>query len=192
MSAVVAALRRYPVKGLGAEPLDRITLVAGRALPGDRRWALAHRASTFDPKAPAWVPKAAFVQYHNTPALAGITTRHDPATTMLRLQALDGAAAEGRLDTPADRAALAAFLLPYAGSTARGALHIVEAADGTGAGFAFTDTRQPLVSILGLGSVRELEQASGAAVDPGRFRANLWVDELPAWSEFDWEGHVLG
>jgi uncharacterized protein len=192
MSPVVAALRRYPVKGLGAEPLERVTLIAGRALPSDRRWALAHRASTFNPASPAWLPKSAFVQYYNTPALAGIATRHDPDTTMLHLQAPDGTSAQGRLDRPADRVALAAFLLPYAGPTARGSLQIVEAVDGAGGHIAFTDARQPMVSILGLESVRELERAAGATVDAGRFRANLWVDGLPAWHEFDWEGHALG
>ena len=45
----------------------------------------------------------------------------------------------------------------------------------------FTDTG---VSLINLASVRALSQACGTDLDPRRFRGNLFVDGLPAWSEF--------
>ena len=41
------------------------------------------------------------------------------------------------------------------------------------------------MSIINLASVRAIEQVIGRPVNPLRFRANLYVDGWPAWSEFD-------
>lgn len=191
MPARVAAIYRYPVKGLGAEPLQSVALSHGRALPDDRRWALARGTVGVEPPAPGWAPKGAFVQCHNAPAMASISTGYEPTTTMIRLTAPDGSEVRGRLDTPSDHAALTAFLQAHAGAAARGTLRIIEAMDNQGGHIAFTDTHEPLVSILGLASVRGLESAVGVPVDARRFRANLWVDGLAAWHEFDWEGRTL-
>jgi len=62
----------------------------------------------------------------------------------------------------------------------RGAVKIVSAP-----GIAFTDRPEKFVSIINLASVRDIERVTRAPVDPQRFRANLIVDGLPAWSEFD-------
>ena len=37
----IAAIYRYPVKGLSPEKLDRTTLAPGECLPHDRRFAIA-------------------------------------------------------------------------------------------------------------------------------------------------------
>jgi uncharacterized protein YcbX len=39
------------------------------------------------------------------------------------------------------------------------------------------------ISLVNLASVRDLESRTGTVVDPMRFRANLFVDGLPAWFE---------
>ncbi|MGH7116399.1 MAG: MOSC domain-containing protein, partial [Stellaceae bacterium] len=36
--------------------------------------------------------------------------------------------------------------------------------------------------------IRALEAAMGAVIDPIRFRANVYFDGAPAWSELDWIG----
>jgi uncharacterized protein YcbX len=45
------------------------------------------------------------------------------------------------------------------------------------------DDRSGAVSVVNLASVRDLEGRLGRAVDPLRFRANLYVEGWPAWSE---------
>jgi len=45
--------------------------------------------------------------------------------------------------------------------------------------------------IVSLASVRELERSTGRSVDPLRFRANLYIDGLEPWQEFDWIGKTL-
>ena len=41
------------------------------------------------------------------------------------------------------------------------------------------------MSLINLASIAELETLIGAPVNPLRFRANLYVNGWPAWSEFD-------
>lgn len=48
MAVIIAQVYRYPVKGLSAEPLDRVTLAIGRCLPQDRRYAIALGSTHFD------------------------------------------------------------------------------------------------------------------------------------------------
>ena len=45
----IAALYRYPVKGLSPEPLERVSLQAGGTFPGDRAFAIENGPSGFDP-----------------------------------------------------------------------------------------------------------------------------------------------
>jgi hypothetical protein len=59
-------------------------------------------------------------------------------------------------------------------------------------GHKFTDIsvvspeKMRAISIINLSSVRALEQAVGKPIDPLRFRANIYIDDVPAWAEFDW------
>jgi uncharacterized protein len=53
-------------------------------------------------------------------------------------------------------------------------------------GHSFSDVSAKCVHIVNLATVRELERASGRAVDPLRFRANLYLEGLEPWAEFGW------
>jgi len=68
----------------------------------------------------------------------------------------------------------------------RGAPHIVQAE-----GHSFSDKREKCLHIVNLASVRDLERVARQAVDPLRFRANIYVDGLPAWAEFQWIDKTL-
>ena len=57
----IDAIFRFPVKGLSAEALERVEVVAGEGLPGDRRFALALAGAAFDPAEPEWLPKSTFL-----------------------------------------------------------------------------------------------------------------------------------
>ena len=41
MATTIAAIYRYPIKGLSAEHLERVPLIQGECLPHDRRFAIA-------------------------------------------------------------------------------------------------------------------------------------------------------
>ena len=60
MTSTIAAIYRYPVKGLSAEQLDRTTLAPGDCLPQDRRFAIALPSTRFDPGKPGMAGEDAF------------------------------------------------------------------------------------------------------------------------------------
>ena len=70
MTATVIAIYRYPVKGLSAERMDRVSLIPGECLPHDRRFAVALGSTRFDPQHPEWLPKIRFVMLMRDEKLA--------------------------------------------------------------------------------------------------------------------------
>src|SRR6202008_4747210 len=78
------------------------------------------------------------------------------------------------------RAGLERFLQAFLSEEAPGKLRVLSAP-----GHRFMDHPQGYISVINLASVRALGWAVGAEVDPLRFRANVYVDGLPAWAEDD-------
>jgi hypothetical protein len=56
---------------------------------------------------------------------------------------------------------------------------------------SFSDVSKKVLSIINLASVVAAESAVGTAVNPLRFRGNLYVTGWPAWHEFDLLGKEL-
>ena len=186
MIASLAHLQRFPVKGLSAESLTRVVLSQGEGLPGDRRFALHVGVAPFDPDAPLWQPKTNFLTLMRDERLARLTTRHDPNTGWLTIERDGKRVARGDLGDPAGRAVIEQFFAAYLGGASRRTPRVVSAP-----GHMFSDVAARLVSIVGLESVRDIERVVGAPVDPVRLRANIHVEALPAWAEFDWVGQEI-
>ena len=70
MPITIASLYRYPVKGLNAESLSQVSLVAGESIPGDRRFAIAHGSTQFDCANPKWLDKHNFLMLATDEKLA--------------------------------------------------------------------------------------------------------------------------
>lgn len=185
--ARVSALYRYPVKGLSPEPLAVADLVADGHFPGDRLYAIENGPSGFDPTSPMHMPKIKFLMLMRNERLALLKTRYDDATGELTLETPDSGRIAGDLRTSAGRGALEQFFAGAFARELRGPPRILAAA----AGHRFVDSRHGFVSIINLNSVRAIERLAGRPVDPLRFRANIYVDEWPAWSEFDLLGRRL-
>lgn len=188
MTAELAAIHRYPVKGLSHETLDSIALQAGAYFPGDRLHAIENGPSGFDPATPEYKPKTAFLVLMRDEELAALQTRYDQPTSTLTVAQDGKVLAEGDLSTAEGRAAIEAFFTDYMGAKAQGALRVLTAPDG----HRFTDSlKAGFVSLLNLASVRDLESRMGAPVDPRRFRMNLLLDGWEAGAELNLVGRVL-
>ena len=187
MSLRVAALYRYPVKGLSPERIVRADLARGGYFPGDRLFAIENGPSGFDAAEPAHQPKIKFLMLMRNEALARLSTRYDDATGTLVIREGNREAARGDLGTKEGRLAIEAFMRRYLPKELRGAPKVLSAPNG----FRFTDSRSGFVSIINRASVQAVEDLVGAPVDPLRFRGNLLVEGLAPWQEFDLLGRVL-
>ena len=182
----IAALYRYPVKGLSAEPLESIRLSAGGGIPGDRAYAIENGPSGFDPAAPKFLPKANFLMLMRNERLASFATRFDQESRVLTIARDGKTLAEGNLDTEAGRRAIEAFFAAHMADDLRGPPKVLSAP-----GYSFDDCGTPLLSLINLASLQDLEAHVGAPVHPLRFRGNLYAEGLPAWREFDLVGKKI-
>lgn len=174
---------RHPVKSLGQEALDHVTLSVEQPMPHDRKWAIAHGGADWDPAAPHWIGgSASVVNQAHVPRLAQITTRYDESVGELHLAHPD---LDALVVNPSDSAhhdRLTAWVEPLLDGTRRtGPFQVCEAP-----GVAFTDFEDTHISIATGNSLRELEGHAGIALEHIRFRMNLWLDGPPAFSELDW------
>lgn len=183
-TARITALYRHPVKGLSAEPLAEAPLTSGAHFPGDRLFAIENGPSGFDPANPEHQPKQKFLVLARQAALARLKTRYDDDSHSLAIVADEVEVARGDLRTPEGRAAIEDFFRMFLVNDLAGAPKVLEGPPG----FRFMDSRSGFVSIINLATVRALEKETGIAIDPLRFRANIYVDGVPAFAEFAWVG----
>ena len=177
----IAALYRYPVKGLSPERLQTVELTPGQTLPFDRAYAIENGAGRFDPAAPRHLPKINFLMLMRDERLASLETRFDDETATLTIARAGRQVARGQLTTPVGRQMIEQFLAAYMKGSLRGAPKVVAAE-----GHSFSDVAAKCVHVINLASVRDLERLGGRPIDPLRFRANVHLDGIPAWEELRW------
>ena len=178
MPGRIAALYRHPVKGFTPERLAEAELEAGAFFPCDRLYAVEDGPSGFDPAAPSFVSKSKFTVLARIAEVAGARTAYDDGSGVLSVEAAGRPPLAARLTDAGGRRAFADWLAAFLGEAAAGPLQVVCAP-----GHRFTDHPEGHVSVINLESVRDLERRIGRPVDPLRFRANLYVEGWPAWSE---------
>jgi uncharacterized protein YcbX len=187
-TAGIVSLYRYPVKGLSPEPLEAAVLEAGAHFPGDRLFAIENGPSGFDPTAAEHLPKLKFLMLMRQERLARLKTRFDDATQVLSISQGGHVLAAGDLRTEAGRSTIEHFVANYFADELRGPPRLLAAPPG----FRFMDSRNGFLSIIDLASVKAISAAAGrATLDPLRFRANLYVEGLGAWGEFDLLGRQV-
>lgn len=181
MSWTLTDIWRHPIKSHGSERLEAVTLEAGRALPWDRVWAVAHEAAQLPS---GWSPCQNFSRGAKAPGLMAITARFDETTGNIHLRHPD--LPDLSIDPDKDGAALVAWaggLIPD-GRAASAHVHRVD-------GVAMTDTPFPSISLLNAASNRALGQKLGRTLDQRRWRGNLWIEGMAPWEEFDLVGKTL-
>jgi len=178
--AKIVGLYRYPVKGLTPEPLSSTVLRPGQTVPADRRYAIENGPSGFDPAAPTWLAKPHFLMLMRDEWLAGLRTHFDDATNVLTIRHNGKIAAQGDLETSDGRAAIENFFRASFAGQIKGPPKVLSSP-----GHSFSDVARKVVSIINLSSLRAIESMVGAPVHPLRFRANVYVEGWPAWSELD-------
>ena len=85
MTATLALIYRYPVKGMTAEPLARVRLEPGRRVPGDRRFAIAHGGGLSASEGGAWQHPTRFLMRMRDERLALLEAKFDESSGVLTL-----------------------------------------------------------------------------------------------------------
>lgn len=175
----LAQIWRHPIKGIGAEPLDAVTLTAERPLPGDRAWAVLRAGGTATGD---WQKCANFVRGAKAPGLMAI----DATTTAQGIDLRHPAKAPITIDPKTDGARLIDWIADLWPADRPAPDALIRAPEQ-----GMTDADFPSISVLSLASLRALSEAAGKPLDPRRFRGNLWLDGMAAWDEESWTGHRL-
>ena len=183
----VHCLYRYPVKGLTPEALQSVELQPGATLPFDRAFAIENGPGRFDPANPRHLPKISFLMLMRDERLATLQTQFDDAAETLTIKRDGKQVARGNLSTTIGRQMIEQFLGAYMKTSLLGPPKVVVAE-----GHSFSDVAAKCLHIVNLASLRELERAVGKPVDPLRFRANVYLEGLPAWEEFNWLKKEIG
>ncbi len=182
----IAGLYRYPVKGLSPDPLKSARLSTGETFAYDRAYAIEAGSGKFDPAAPAHIAKVNFLMLMRDEILASLQTQFDETTQSLKVRQGGSTVLDARLETQDGKRAVEAFFTqfmptPKADDARERSPRLVSAGD-----HSFSDVDAKVISVVNLESVRALEAAAGAPVDPMRFRANIYLEGVPAWAEMDW------
>ena len=151
-------------------------------MPYDRLWGVAHDAA----KATVgeWAACQNFSRGAKAPALMAISARLDPETEMLTLSH----PTQSTLTFNPDRDA-ARFLewvkplVPMDRALPDRILRLDER--------GYTDTPFASISLCNMATHGEVEKRVGEPLSPLRWRANIWLDGLEPWAEFDWLGHEI-
>ncbi len=190
----VTALYRYPVKGFTPEPREHITVLPGGRVAGDR--VLNFRFADAPVADAAWCRKYHGVVLANTPGLARLKVRFDERTQQLTVYLENKVLVSSSLDEAGRRRAVDAitgYVLsldenPLQGQPGRLPLKLV----GDGATPRYQDNRAGQVSLHSRESLASAGVAFGDAnLDELRFRHNIVIDGVAAWSEQSWVGGKL-
>lgn len=171
MTGHIASLWVYPVKGARGVPLDEADVLPGTGLRHDRSLAIARGDQQVPPRT-EWRPRSAFKQVARDPDMTQVTvTMAGAGVVELRhLAHPDGPPV--RSDRPSEGILDAWFGEP--------GLRLVR-----GDGAALWDLPDTELSLVNLATVRALPVLD---LDFRRFRANVYLDGLPAFAELAWVG----
>jgi uncharacterized protein len=189
--AKVVALYRYPVKGFTPEPMDRITVLPGGRVAGDRvlnfRFADAPVGDT------EWCRKYHGVVLANTPGLARLSVRFDEGSKQVSIRDGERVLAQHELDATG-RAALVEALTRYVTALAESPLHdhperLPLKLVGDGATPRYQDNVAGQVTLHSRASLADAGKAlDDPALNERRFRHNIVIEGVEAWEELGWVG----
>ncbi len=182
MTAQLAQIWRHPIKAIGRESLERVTLSAGNWLPEDRLWAVAHERSKLTGN--GWEKKVNFLRGVTDPNLMAVTCTLDDATGRISMSHPEVGVLEFHPETEPD--VFLNWVRQVWSSDLPAPTGLYRASDAH-----LTDVPDAWVAIGSLSSNRALSQRMGQELSPDRWRANLWLEGTVPWEEKEWVGKTL-
>ncbi|QFS81534.1 MOSC domain protein [Roseivivax sp. THAF40] len=177
MTGHVTSLWRHPIKSLGRDALEAVSLSEGRTVPWDRHWAIAHEAAAVDGS--TWAPCMNFSRVAQSPGMMAVTASFDDETGTITLNHPELPTLTADPDAEGD--AIVAWMAPLVPENRPRPSRLVRAEHP-----GWTDSDFPSVTLCNTVSHRAVEQRLGQPLSIHRWRGNIWIDGLAPWEEFDW------
>ncbi len=190
----VSALYRYPVKGFTPESVERIVVLPGGRVAGDR--VLNFRFADAPVADSAWCRKYHGVVLANTPGLARLHVEFDDHLQRLKISFEKQVLANDSLDEAGRQRlvdAITGYVMslaenPLQGQPARLPLKLV----GDGVTPRYQDNQAGQVTLHSRESLASAGAALGDAnLNELRFRHNIVIEGVAAWEEQAWVGRKL-
>jgi len=182
----VTDLWRHPIKGVGREQLQSVALEAGKTMPWDRHWAVAHVDAKIDPENPVWARCMNFARAARGYRLMAVSSHLDEVAGTVTLKHPDLETISVNPDNAPDAAALVKWVSEISNPDRSLPAHVFKAPDR-----GMTDSSTANLSINTKASSDALSKATGTHLDQRRFRGKIWVDGYDAWEEFSWIGRRI-
>ena len=177
LAGYVDSLWVYPVKGAMGVRVEEVDVVPGTGARHDRSVAIARGDQSVPPRT-RWRPRSAFKQVARDPDMTQVAvTVLGPGEVELRHRAHPGGPP---VRSDQAREEQEAVLCAWFGEPG---LRLVHADAG-----ALWDLADTELSLINLASIRALERLAGRELDTRRFRANVYLEGLPAFVELSWVG----
>jgi uncharacterized protein YcbX len=190
----VVALYRHPVKGMAAHPHERLTVLEAGPVEGDRVLGLLF-ANAGEPDFGDWWHPRNFLTLKNAPGLGLLSAALDADGSRLTVTREGETLVEAALDE-SGRKQIAAAVTEYVAALDENPLrdrpdHTPLRLVGDTTAPSLADHTSRHISVIGRASIEALAVAMDAEIDERRFRANVMVDGVDAWDEFNWVGRTL-
>ena len=175
----VVEIWRHPIKSHGREALSSVAVTAGRTLPLDRAWAVAHDQTDVDGS--EWASCTNFSRGAKAPSLMAINAEWDDYNHLMTLT--HPSKEPLSFDPDSQGAKLIEWTKGMVPENRAQSARLVRAQQS-----GMTDTDYPSISIGNMATHRAIEQKHGRPLSNLRWRCNIWVDGAAPWEEFEWIG----
>jgi uncharacterized protein YcbX len=186
MEPFVEQIWRHPVKSLGAEKVNSVTLTKGETLPWDRVWALTYENSRFDISNPVWSPCSVFLRGSIAPLFLAVTAKVIELDGSIEFNHPKLKSIHLNLYDQLDRQEFIKWVAPICPENAPKPSKLCRVI-----GRGMTDTDYPSISINSISSLTDLSNRMNKHLHPRRFRGNIWIDGLKPWSELELIGKQI-
>ena len=180
----------YPIKGLSGENIDQILLEKDQVLSGDREYAFARSHVSFDESNPVYLRKTNFLALVKEDKLAKLNTKFIRKSKRLIIKIDKKIVLDEMLVNETNVNKVEVFFQKYL-NLGDNKPKLVEGRKNENTKnlrHSFSDLPEKAISIINLNTIINFEKKIGKKIAPSRFRANLLIDDIDPWKEFDWVG----
>jgi len=193
----VKSLFIHPVKGLTPQAENQVSLRVGHGIPGDRAYALMYESPVCNPPLVPWMKKQNFAMQCDWPGLAALNCQYNADTGVLTVKRKGVELLVAETHSSTSRDCIGAFFTGYLAAIypSQAAKHPERARLRLVGSYTHT-TRYPdrelgHLSLISQATLDAVSAAAGKPIDARRFRPNIVVEGIEAWSELGWVGQYM-